>query len=147
MNKVIIVVDLGHFKAYKVSKEPLESERVEMIESFDNVDAHGKMGDKVSDSAGKFGLGGGKNGIKGYGEPHNIGLETKRRAVKSLAQNINEVICREDCTRWYLAAGKKINNQLVNCLDPVVKAKLSKNISSDLTKVKKSEILTFFEIG
>lgn len=145
MSKLIIAVDLGHFKAYKVSKKPLESERVEMIESFDNTDAHGKIGEKLSDSAGQFGLGGGKNGIKGYGEPHNMEIENKKRAVKWLANNINELIFRENCKKWYLAAGKKINNRLVDCLDPDVKAKLSKNIASDLTKVKKSEILSYFQ--
>ncbi|UCG77341.1 MAG: host attachment protein [Nitrospirota bacterium] len=145
MKRVIIVADMGHFKAFKVTKEPMESERIEMIECFENEEAQGRMREKVSDSAGKFGLGGGKGGVKGYGEPHNMQLETKKRTVKSLAKCINDIIHKEDLPSWYLAAGKKINKQIVDSLSPKVKLKMAKNLASDLTKVRKSELLDHFE--
>jgi hypothetical protein len=145
MDKVIIVADLGHFKAFKVSKEVMESSRIEMIENYDILETHGKLSEKLSDSAGTFGLGGGKQGIRGYGESHNIETENCKRAIKRLADNINKLIKKEDCQQWHLAAGRKINAKIMDNLDNTVKAKLSKNISSDLTKAKKSDILARFE--
>ncbi|GBD99968.1 protein required for attachment to host cells [bacterium BMS3Abin07] len=145
MDKIIIVADSGYFRAYRIFKNPMESARIEIIKEFDNPEAHGKLGEILSDSAGKFGLGGGKTGVKGYGEPHNLELENKKRAIKVLAKNINKLIAGSACKKWYMAAGKKINRQILEYLDPAVKAKLSRNIPSDLTNAGKSEILARFE--
>jgi hypothetical protein len=55
MDKIIIITaDLGHFKAYRITKDPLEtSPIVTLIESYDSIEGHGKLGDKLSDAAGK----------------------------------------------------------------------------------------------
>jgi hypothetical protein len=55
MNKIIIAVDLGHFKAYKITKNPMESTRTKLIKSYDAIDAHGKLSEKLTDNAGRFG--------------------------------------------------------------------------------------------
>ncbi len=51
---VIIVVDLGHFKAYRVIKSSLESTRIELLREYDAVNVREKFSEKVSDSAGRF---------------------------------------------------------------------------------------------
>ena len=146
MNKIIITADLGHFRVYKVTKEPMESARTTLIVSYDSLDAHGRLGDKLSDEAGRFGVGGGKNGAaKGYGEPHNIKNETRKKLIKIIAQDINKIISRENCEKWYLAVPKKINKQVIDNLKPSVKSRLARNIPADLTKVEKSKILSQFE--
>ncbi len=146
MDKIIIVVDLGHFKAYRVSKNPMESPKTELIKSYDFIDGHGKLRDKLSDVAGRFGAGEGKGSArKGYGEPHNIELETEKRLIKLIVKDINGLIAKEKCAKWYLAAVKSINKQIVGNLAPGVKAKLHKNIAADLTKVARSKILSRFE--
>jgi hypothetical protein len=145
MKKIIIVADLGHFKAYEVSKNPMESPRIELKKSYDIIEAHGKLGDKLSDEAGRFGVNGGKKGIKGYGEPHNIKLENKKRLIKQIAGDINDLIKRARLSRWYLAASKNINNQLIENLEPSVRTRLEKNVMADLTKKHKSEILDYFK--
>jgi hypothetical protein len=145
MNKVIITVDLGHFKAYRVTKNPMESTRVELIDSYDTIGGHEKLGEMLTDQAGSFGLSGGKKGVKGHGEPHNIGLETDKRLMKQIARDINRVIRNEQCEKWYLAASKTLNNQIVEYLSPEVKSTLGKKITADLTKTDKSEILKYFE--
>lgn len=145
MKKLIIAVDLGHFKAYRISKKPHESVRTELIGSYDSIEGHGKLGDKLSDGAGVFGMSGGKNGAaKGYGDPNNLELETEKKLIKMIAKDINRIVTRENCP-WYLAAVKRINRQIVKYLSPEVKDRLGKNITSDLTKTTKSEILAFFE--
>ncbi|GAB4543599.1 MAG: hypothetical protein Fur0020_13140 [Thermodesulfovibrionia bacterium] len=145
MKKIIIVADLGHFKAYEVSRNPLESPRIELKKSYDIVDVHGKMGEKLSDEAGRFAMKGGKKGIKGYGEPHNIELENKKKLIKQIASDINGFIKDEKPSGWYLAASKAINNQILKNLEPSVKGLLEKNIMADLTKKHKTEILECFK--
>jgi hypothetical protein len=146
MKNVIVAADLGHFRAYRVTKVKWESPRVELIESYDSTEAHGKLSDKYSDANGRFGLMGGKNGsASGNGESHNVKREAERRVTRLLAKDINTLITREGGGRWYLAAPEEINRQIVESLDPLVKGKLLKNISEDLTKIKKSEILSHFE--
>jgi hypothetical protein len=146
MAKVIIAVDLGHFKAYKVVKNELESPKIQLIESYDSVEAHGRLSDKLSDTSGRFGMAGGKNGAaKGYGEPHNMELEMEKKAAKLIAKDINSIISKEAPSKWYLAASKKLNSQILDGLESGVKAKLDKNITSNLTKTDKSEIMKYFE--
>ncbi len=145
MDKIIITVDLGHFKAYRVSKNPMESAKTKLIESYDSIEGHGRLGNKLSDGAGRFGTGGGKNGApKGYGEPHNLLIENEKKLAKMIANDINALIAREGYVRWYLAAARKINRQIIENLTPSVKARLVKNITADLTKINKSEILSYF---
>jgi hypothetical protein len=43
-----------------VSKNPLESPKIELLKSYDAVAGHGKFGDKLTDDAGRFGFNGGK---------------------------------------------------------------------------------------
>ncbi len=146
MKRVIIAADLGHFRAYSVTKSKLESPRVELIESYDTTEAHGKLSEKYSDANGKFGLMGGKGGAAcGNGEPHNVRLEAERRMTKLIAKDINALIGKEGDGKWYLAAPEEINRQILEWLDPSVKGKLLKNISENLTKTKKAEILGHFE--
>ncbi len=146
MNKIIIVVDLGHFKAYRVSKAPMESTKTTLIESYDSVEGHGKLGEKLSDRAGRFRRGEGKKGAAtGYGAQHNLKLETEKRLIKLIVKDINALIAREKCKKWNLAAASRINRQIIDNLKPSVKTKLHKSITADLTKIDKSEILSFFK--
>ena len=151
--KIIIAVDLGHFKAYKVTKNDLESPRIELVESYDSIEAHGKLSDKVTDKAGRDGVKGGKNdaargkngAAKGYGEPHNMALEMEKKAVRFMAKDINTIIKKEGSPKWYLAATKMINSQILDNLEAAVKAKLDKNITSNLTNTDKSDIMKHFK--
>jgi hypothetical protein len=143
-NIIIVVADLGHFKAYKITKDPLESHRVTLIKSYDSVEGRTKLSDKVSDSAGRFKRGG-KETAKGHGERHNIEIETESKLIKTISRDINSLIVSEKCNKWYLAAGEKINRQITDKVKPEVKAKLDKNITANLTKIGKSEILNYFQ--
>lgn len=146
MNKLIVVVDLGHFKAYKVSKKPNESARLDLLESYDILDTHGKFTAKFTDAEGSFDRGEGKAGIAtGSGEPHHLELEIEKKVVRRIANDISTLVSKEGCSKWNLAAGERINNQIVENLEPSIKAKLDKNIKADLTKTEKSKILGFFE--
>jgi hypothetical protein len=146
---IIITADLGHFKAYRISRDPevKDSPKIELVESYDTIGAHGKASDKFSDSAGRFKRDKpDKGGVRaGYGEQHKIETENGKRLVKLAAENINVIIRNEGCARWHLAAAQKINNMLVDFIAPEVRARLSRNLKSDLTNMPKAEIMKRFE--
>ncbi|HSW62664.1 MAG TPA: host attachment protein [Dissulfurispiraceae bacterium] len=145
MGKMVFVVDLGHFKAYRLSKTEQATPRLELIDSFDLVSAHGKMSDKVTDGPGKFGgQGGGGWSAKGYGEPHEIANEEQKRQIKALGQAITASVRQENADSWYLAAERSILKQLVEALDQDVISKLVKQVAANLTKAGKSEIIKRF---
>ena len=145
MDKIVFVADLGHFKAYTFTKTPQGTGKLDLIESFDSLEAHGKFSDKVTDSAGKFGESVGKNSfVQGSGEAHNIDTENEKRLVKNIAKSINKIVIERNCDSWFLAAEKAINGQIVEYLDPAVKSKLEKNIAANLTKAEKTEIVSRF---
>lgn len=144
MNKIIFTVDLGHFKAYRMFRNPMESTRIELIKSYDTIEGHEKMGDLLTDQAGRFGLAGGKSGVKGNGEAHAVSTENIKRIMKKIAGNIVSVLDSEQCQGWYLAAPKAVNNQILDSLDRKVRSRLDKNVPADLTKMSKTEILRYF---
>ncbi|HAM52178.1 MAG TPA: hypothetical protein DCP92_16360 [Nitrospiraceae bacterium] len=145
MSTIVITVDLGHFKAYSITRDPLGRPIIDLIESYDSLEGHGKLADKLSDRAGRFTGGGGKDEVaKGYGELHHLESETRKKLEKMIAMDINALIEKERPENWYLAAAERISKEVVKNLDPKIKAKMDKNISVDLTKTSKSEILSHF---
>ncbi len=145
MDRLIIVADLGHFKAYKVSTDSPGSPKIDLIESYDSIEGHGKLSEKLSDGAGRFGLSGRKNiDAKGFGEAHNIILEAEKKAAKLIAKDITAIIKREGTKKWWFAASNKMNSLVIENLDKGIKAMIDKNINSNLTNTKKSEILKHF---
>ncbi len=147
-NTLVVVADLGGFKAFKVennnhlAREP----RLEFLEQYQNAEAHGHLVDKVSDLSGRFPRGTGMKagGAMSDGERHNIELEARRRLVRQLAQRLNTLARGQDVERCFLAASKEINHQLLDELDPQLRAKIEKNIPADLTKLERAEILSRF---
>jgi hypothetical protein len=76
MEKVVVVTDLGHLKAYRLT----------------------------TDSAGRFKRDGGQPSGAGYGERHGIAREEEKRLIRSTARTIVSVLRKERCQGWYLAA-------------------------------------------
>lgn len=147
-NTLVVVAELGGFKAFKVennnhvAREP----RLEILEHYENAAAHEHLVDKVSDLSGRFprGTGTKAGGAMADGERHNIELEARRRLVRQLAQRLNTLARGHEIERCFLAASKEINHQLLEELDPQLRAKIEKNIPADLTKLERADILRRF---
>src|ERR1700757_4650225 len=95
-NKLVIVTDRGCLKAYRVEYDEQSTHpRLELIESFNTTDAHGRLSDKLTDAAGRF-AGGTANvkGVRTFGERHNIKLEMDKRVVRYLAGSVNDLVKR-----------------------------------------------------
>jgi hypothetical protein len=147
MKKTLVVVtDLGSLKAYQLEKSRLYREpRLEMIQELNLLDAHAKLGEKVTDQSGRFPRGGGAhNGAMSDGERHNIDLEKRKRLVRQLAQSLEGMLNKPEVESCYLAASREINHQLVDELSPEARKKIEKNIPADLTKTDKTALLDHF---
>jgi hypothetical protein len=147
-NKWLLVADLGSFKAYRVEASRFTRHpRLELMEAFDNADAHERLVDKVSDLAGRFPKGAGPNGANGamsQGERHNIELEHRKRLARRLVERLNTLMRRDDFESCYFAASKEINHQILDELPSQLRAKIEKNLPADLTKIDKSQLLGHF---
>ena len=117
------------------------------MDEFNNADAHGKLVDKVTDLSGRFPRRTGAQhttGAMSDGERHNIELESRKRLVRQLAQRLNTLARSKEVERCLLAASREINHQLMEELEPPVRAKIEKNVQADLTKLEQAEILRHF---
>ena len=78
------------------------------------------------------------------GERHNIELEMRKRLVRQLAEHFNILARGRDVERCLVAASREINKQLLDELEPQVRAKIEKIIPSDLTKVERAQLMSYF---
>jgi hypothetical protein len=143
-NTLLVVADLGGFKAYKIqNNEHLNrTPRLELLEHFDNPDAKERLVEKVTDQAGRFSRG--AQGAMSSGEAHNLQLEIRKRFVRQLAQRLNTIGRNEEFEALFLAASKEINHQLLDELEPRVRAKIEKNLPADFSKLQPAELLSRF---
>jgi hypothetical protein len=143
-HKLIVLADLGRLKAFRVTRDEMTSTlHVELAEEISFLDGQEKLVNKVTDKAGRFPASGGNNG-GGAGENHNLQSEIQKRLIKRLGEGINDLVRRENPTVWHFAAAQEINQRIVDTLCSEAKAKLSKSVGSDLTKIGKSELLSHF---
>src|SRR2546427_9365149 len=146
-NKLVVVTDLGSFKAYKLEANSLHSTpRLELIEEFNLVDAHGKLSDGLTDLAGRHQAPAMGKWATPWGERHNIELERKRRLIKQVAHALADLLRRNGADGCYLAAGKEINHQIIAELPREARAKVEKIVPCDLTKAGKSDLLRHFDV-
>jgi hypothetical protein len=151
MNTLLVVADLGGFKAFKLENNnhhhPNNTPRLELLEQFANPEVHGRLVDKVSDLSGRFPrrTGGTRAaGAMADGERHNIELESRKRLIRQLANRLNSLARSPEIDRCFLAASKEINHPLFEELEPQVRAKITKNVPADLTKLDHVQILRHF---
>ncbi len=141
---IIIVADLGELKVYNVKKsegivsnELKTSHSLEIINNISYIDAHKKMGEVMSDSAGNF--------AGSVGEEHNRENERKRRSLKDVADDIGAVVKNEKPKQLFLAFPGDSLTKLLDELSHDTKTILDKTIASNLVKTDKSKILSHFE--
>ena len=155
-NTMVIVANLGELKAFNVKRsegvvenEMKVSHSLESLNDIDYIDPHKRVQDIVSDSAGRLGSSRDRAEIFGssrssIGENHNLETERKRRSTKDVASDINAIVENEKPRQLLLAFPQELNAQLLEGLTQETKNILTKNITSDLVKTKKDEILSHF---
>lgn len=143
-NTLLIVADLGELKAFSVEKhegavgnEMKKSYSLKLITDENFLRGRIKLGDDVSDSAGRF--------QKGILEKHHLKDEREKRTIKEIAEDIEVIVKEANPKQLFLAFPKEHNNELTHELGQESKAILTKNITSDLVKTDANKLLSYFE--
>jgi hypothetical protein len=148
MSTLVILTDLGTFKAFEVERDGLTSTtRLKPVETKKIIEGDDRIGGQVTDQAGQFRKSKGRfavNGDRSDGEQHNIWLENHRRSEKEVAERISELLSDGQFESCYLAAASEINNRIIEHLTPEARAKIEKNLHCDLVNVPKDEVLERF---
>jgi hypothetical protein len=142
--KLLIVTDLGLFKAYHLDLTPRNTPRLETVEEIVMNEAHRRFDEVVTDMAGRHAAPGQKHGGAPMIDHHNLELETKRRLIKRIARHIQELVQRNDHGVCWLAAHKEINHQIIEALPQEIRGCIGKNVALDLVKADQKELLEHF---
>jgi len=147
MKRLIIAADLGHLKAFDVSRDGSgSSPRIRSLrhDTFEGYKPRAK--DRLTDSAGRFPGGAPGQGGMGYGEEHNEQLEMKKRQLKVVAESIDEVAQSEAWDEIYLASPPSMHLALFEMLSSDVREKVREHIPADLVKVPDKDLVSRFDI-
>ena len=149
MSKLVILTDLGTFKAFRLEDDGLSSSpRLQQVDGFESACGDDRISRKVSDKVGqhqKGALSFVANNDGANGEPHNLFLEEERRSVRLIAERMEQLINSGDVDACYFAAASEINNTIVDHLAPQTKAKIEKNVRRNLVNAQRDEILNQFK--
>ena len=142
-DKLIIVVDLGLVRAYRIDLTPRNTRRLEQVQEIVLEEAHTRLKDRVTDWAGRHGATQ-KSGSAPMADDHNLKLEEKRRLIRKIAGRITDLIEENAKNGCWLAAPKEINLQILNELPPAVRKRIQKSVPCNFTKLSPPEVLEHF---
>lgn len=145
MNGIIILADLGRMKAYRISRDELDSGNQPAFADLADVDLanmHSKVSERMADQAGRVAYG---PGSKSLGERQSEQEEAEGRQLEGIVGAIHEAVGTggEDL---YLAAPKEIIGDLVDQLRPQVVRRIRKQLALNLVKRPKLDLLDRFGI-
>ena len=145
--KLMVVADLGHLRAYRLQRIPTaRTARLSLVEDrATEVTDH--LSEAVTDQAGRFRRELSVGGMLSDGEEHHLGLERRRRAIKTLATRVSRLIDREAVDGCFLAADPRINQCVLEAMHPAARAKVQKNILANLSKLRPPQLLERFHEG
>jgi hypothetical protein len=147
-NTLLVITDLGSFQCYSMEqREGERSPRIELVEKFNMVDLHHRYANTLTTRSGRSASGNmskQSSGNNSDGESHNMEIEKRRRALREIAEHMNGLLGNTEFERCFLAAPEEINSQLLQALQPGARAKIERNLTCDLTRLDKSEILDHF---
>ena len=146
-SSLVIVTDRGSLKAYRVNETPTRGPSLQLVQAFDMTDAHGRLIDKVSDSAGRFPVtegAGAHRGPASIAERTQLAMETDRRIQKELADQITQIVSQNGKEAWSFAAPAEIHAAIVDFLPAAVRQRIVEHVKSDLVKVEPVKLISHF---
>ncbi len=142
--KLIIVTDLGLFRAYRLEATPKKTPHLELLQEVNIEEAHQRLTDKVTDLSGRHVSPTARKWGAPLSDDHNLKLETKRRLVRTIADHIKRLVHANPGTTCCLAAHKEINHLIWDALPQPVRARIETNLGRDLVKATRRELLEIF---
>jgi len=153
VNDLVIVANLGEFKAYKANPRDLEAEaglkedhiKLDLINDIDFIEAHKKIKDLVSDMAGRFKADAGKMGAS-ISQDNNLSQEIERELIELLSKEIVDTVNKENPPKYFLALPETIFNRVVDEIpnNSIAKEKLFRFVKEDLVKIDKTKLPEIF---
>jgi hypothetical protein len=146
-SSLVIVTDRGGLKAYRVNETPTRGPSLQLVQAFNITDAHGKLIDKLSDSAGRFPVtegAGAHRGPASIAERTQFETEMDRRIQKELADQITKTVSSNGKEGWSFAAPAEIHSAIVNLLPAAVRDRIVEHVKSDLVKVEPAKLISRF---
>ena len=144
-SSLIIVIDRGSLKAYKVNETPTRGPSLQLVQAFNITDAHGKLVDKVTDLAGRFPVSDGAGMHHGASiSESKLETETDRRIYKQLADQIVKIVNSDGVEGWSFAAAPDIHKAIVDLLPGHVRDRIVEHVKSDLVKIEPAKLPTHF---
>ena len=145
-SSLIIVTDRGSLKAYRVDETPTRGPSLKLVQAFNITDAHGKLVDKVTDSAGRFPVSDGAGGrhANSIAERTQLETETDRRIHKQLADQIAKIVESDGVEGWSFAAPASIHAAIVDLLPRKVRDRIVEHVKYDLVKTDPSKLPAHF---
>ena len=149
MNKLVVLADLGTFKAFRLEQDRTSSgPRLKVLDAFENEEGDHRISRGLADQAGRFKTGGQPSTATndgGTGERHNICLENDRRSVKKIAEKMSELLANGEFESCYFAASNEINREIVEHLSPEARKKIEKNLTCNLVNAPSDQVLQQFK--
>ena len=147
---LVAVADLGRFKAFELLRGADDSRaHLELLERKDRPEATTALSEQVTGGTARRPRVGGPQDARYPAVPiedrNNLKLEKQRRAVHSVAQELNGLLTGDEFDTCWLAAGKSFLPSLLDCLRPAARAKVKRSLHLDLTKSHPDEVLGHFE--
>jgi len=147
---LVAVADLGRFKAFELLRGEDDSRaHLELLEMKGQPEAVSAPSEQIADSAGRLPRVSGPPDARypavPIGDRNDLKLEKQRRAVHSVAQELNGLLTGDEFDACWLAAGKGVLPTLLDSLRPAARAKVKRSLHLDLTKSHPDEVLGHFE--
>ena len=117
------------------------------MQAFNITDAHGRLVDKVSDSAGRFPVtngAGSHHGAASIAERTQLTTEMDRRIHRELADQITKIVSLNGTAGWSFAAPAEIHGAIVDLLPAAVRDRIVEHVKSDLVKVEPAKLVSRF---
>ena len=126
---LIVVVDRGRLKAYRVCETPARGPKLELVQAFGipNLNAFSR-------------------GHRTTAVTHlpELELEETRQTCRELAQEIVKLVEQDFGEGWSLAAPESIYNQIIDFLPIEIRERIVEHVPRDLSKIPAAELLSHF---
>ena len=147
---LVAVADLGRFKAFELLRGEDDSRaHLELLEKKERPEAITALSEQAADSAARLPRVTGPLDARypavPIGDRNDLKQEQQRRAVHSVAQELNGLLTGDEFDTCWLAAGKSVLPTLLDSLCPAARAKVKRSLHLDLTKSHPDEVLGHFE--
>ena len=144
--KLLIVTDLGLFKAFKVDRTLKGSPHLDLLEQIVLEEAHHRLVETVTDLAGRRGTPPQRNWGTPVVDDHNQQLEIRRRLVKEVAEHFERLSQSHSEMPVWFAAPAEFNRQILETLPANLRDRIQINLPRDLVKLSKAELLEAFAL-